>query len=73
MSSKRTSTVPRPKSDNDTAVSLLLPTPWLEELTKLVSDMSQPGAALTRADVMRVALRRGIDVLRAEIRASKKR
>ena len=61
------STMPRPKSDNDTALNLLLPGAWLEEAQELAGALSKPGAALTRADAIRLAIRRGIDVLRAEL------
>jgi hypothetical protein len=58
----------RPKSDNDTALHLLLPGPWLEEADALARELSEPGAARTRADALRMAIRRGMDVLRAEHR-----
>jgi hypothetical protein len=58
--------MPRPKTANDTALSLLLPGDWLVELEKLAVELSPPGAQFTRADAIRVALRRGIDALNAE-------
>jgi hypothetical protein len=63
------STMPRPKSENDAALNLLLPSSWLEDAQELARELSRPGASLTRADALRMAIRRGIDVLRAEHRA----
>lgn len=57
-------TMPRPKSANDAALNLLLPEAWLEEAQELARTLSQPGAARTRADVLRMAIRRGLDGLR---------
>lgn len=58
--------MPRPKSENDTPLHLLLPGEWLEDAQELAGLLSRPGAALTRADALRLAIRRGIDELRAE-------
>ncbi len=58
--------MPRPKSANDTAISLLLPAEWLEDAQALAGELSPPGASMTRADALRMAISRGIDVLREE-------
>jgi hypothetical protein len=65
--------VPRPKSGNDTALHLLLPGDWLDEAQELAGMLSKPGAVMTRADAVRLAIRRGIDELRAEAQGPKKR
>jgi|HubBroStandDraft_1064217.scaffolds.fasta_scaffold11214_7 hypothetical protein len=61
------SSMPRPKSDNDAALNLLLPSAWLDDAQELAGELSRPGASLTRADALRMAIRRGIDVLRTEL------
>jgi hypothetical protein len=65
--------VARPKSENDTALNLLLPGDWLDDAQELARELSRPGAPLTRADALRLAIRRGIDVLRAEHRGGRKK
>ncbi len=60
------SSMPRPKSDNDTALHLLLPGDWLEEAQKLAAALSRPGVPLTRADAIRLCIRRGLDELMSE-------
>lgn len=62
------SDVPRPKSSNDTHINLALPGDWLEEASELVEPLSEPGITLSRADVLRKALRRGLDMLQREAR-----
>lgn len=58
--------MPRPRSNNDTSLNLKLPGEWLDEAEALAGPLSEPGLALTRADVLRKALRRGLDDLRRE-------
>ncbi len=58
--------MPRLRSGNDTAISLLLPADWLEEAQALAGELSPPGVTMTRADALRMAIRRGMDVLREE-------
>lgn len=61
------SSMPRPKSANDTAISLLLPAEWLDEAQALAVEMTPPGAStMSRADALRMAIRRGMDALREE-------
>jgi hypothetical protein len=59
-------TVPRPKSGNDDQVSINLPPSWKEDAERLARAMSRPGMVITRADVLRMALRMGLDALDAE-------
>lgn len=54
--------VPRPKR-NVTQVSVHVPEEWEDEIEKLANAMSVPGIAVTKADVMRRALRLGLDAL----------
>jgi hypothetical protein len=58
--------VPRPKGPNDTPLSVNIPGGWSEEVDRLMETMSQPGMEITRSDVIRMALRRGLDALKAE-------
>jgi len=59
-------TMPRPRSDKDSQVTIVLPGAWLDEATQLAEARSEPGLAVTRADILRVALRRGLDELTKE-------
>lgn len=65
------SAMPRPKSENDTPLHLLLPGDWLDDAQELATLLSRPGAPLTRADALRLAIRRGIDELRSEHEGTK--
>lgn len=65
------SQMPRPKGENDDQASFTLPGAWVVEVDELAKTLSQPGAKRTRSDVMRMALRRGIDVLRSEAKSAK--
>lgn len=65
------STVPRPKSGNDDQVSINLPPAWKEDAERLARAMSRPGMVCTRADVLRMSLRMGLDALEAEHRTAK--
>lgn len=56
-------TVPRPRSSNDARLNLLVPGEWLDEAAELAPVLAEPGATLARADVLRMALRRGLDEL----------
>jgi hypothetical protein len=60
--------MPRQKSANDTPLNLLLPQEWLDEAKELAADLSPDGAPLSRADALRMCLRRGIDSYRAELK-----
>lgn len=55
--------MPRPKSDKDSQVTITLPGGWLDDAQRLAEARSEPGLVITRADVLRIALRRGLDAL----------
>jgi hypothetical protein len=67
-------TMPRPKdAQKDAQVTIALSGEWLEEAERIASAKSEPGLAITRADVLRMAIRRGLDVLASELSADAKR
>ncbi len=66
-------TMPRPKSENDTQATLTLPSGWLDEAEHLAKGMRQPGLTVTRSDVLRMALRRGLDGLTEDAAKKRKR
>jgi hypothetical protein len=45
---------------------IVLPGAWLDEASQIAQAPSEPGITVTRADMLRVALRRGLDVLAEE-------
>jgi hypothetical protein len=55
--------VPRPKSANTLQVSLNVPEAWEAEIERLAEAMSEPGITITKSDVMRRAMRLGLDAL----------
>lgn len=57
--------VPRLKT-NSLQVSVHVPESWGDEVEQLAETMSRPGLEVTKADVMRRALRVGLDALAAE-------
>jgi len=59
-------TMPRPKSDRDSQVTITLPGAWLDDAQRIADARSEPGLVVTRADVLRIALRRGLDSLAQE-------
>jgi hypothetical protein len=60
--------MPRPKSEKDVQVTLALSSEWLEEAQRIAEARSEPGLNITRADVLRMSLRRGLDLLAAEVK-----
>jgi hypothetical protein len=64
--------VPRAKA-NTLQVSVHVPESWGDEIELLAEAMSKPGFAATKADVMRRALRVGLDQLASEHTKPKKR
>jgi hypothetical protein len=64
--------MPRPKGENDSQVTFNLPGGWLDELDKLAQAMSMPGMEITRAHILRVALRKGIDMFKSEQKSRKR-
>jgi len=57
--------VPRPKSENTFQVAFLIPDEWRERADALAERLT-PGVRLSRSDVLRLALGRGLDALDAE-------
>jgi hypothetical protein len=60
--------MPRPRSDKDGQVTIALPMAWLEEASQLAVEWGKrkgvlPGLTATRADVLRAAIRQGLDGL----------
>ncbi len=69
MNGVETSGVPRPSSGNDSATALRLPDAWLqraEALRAFLGAKLGPGGEVTRSDVLRAALARGLEALEAE-------
>jgi len=66
--------VPRPKT-NTLQVSVHVPEAWGDEIDELAEVMSsaQTGIVVTKADVMRAALRLGLDQLVQKYKAHKPR
>lgn len=60
--------VPRPKSGNDEQVALRLPKAWTERADKLRERgvVAETGVGVTRLDVLRAAIARGLEALEAE-------
>ncbi len=56
----------RPATANDTPVSLRLPDVWLKRADALIEFLSKPGIGVTRSDVLRSAIARGLDAIEAE-------
>jgi hypothetical protein len=61
------SPVPRPKSANDLQVTVLLPSELVDRLDARAAAKSQEqGLTVTRADILRLVIRRGLEALDAE-------
>lgn len=60
------SAMPRPKSPNVVQVTVLIPEDAADRAQALSGRIGMPGVSLTRAEVLRVAILRGLDVLEAE-------
>lgn len=58
--------VPRPKS-SAVQIAIRIPPEWIVEAEALSKLMSQPGVTVTRSDALRVAISKGLRVLRAEL------
>jgi hypothetical protein len=59
--------VPRPKDpQKDGSVTIAMSNEWLDEAERIAAAKSEPGLSVTRADVLRMAIRRGLDALLAE-------
>jgi hypothetical protein len=60
--------VARPPSGNDEQIAIRLPKEWLARADKLSDFIAKPGVGVTRSDVLRAALARGLDALEEERR-----
>jgi hypothetical protein len=70
----RNSHVPRPKGPNDAVTSLNCPADWLDQAQEVADSMSrETGVSVSRADVLRLAVKRGLDVMMAERAKAKKK
>ncbi len=56
------------KQETQTQTGIRLPDSVFDRIDKLVERMSEPGLRLTRADVLRLAVFRGIEQLETEKR-----
>jgi hypothetical protein len=61
----------RPPSGNEKQIALRLPNDWIARADTLIPALSRPGILVSRSDVLRAALARGLDVLEAESRPAK--
>jgi hypothetical protein len=58
--------MPREKSNNDFPLSFKVPEDWVQLADELAGAMSKHPVQITRTDVVRTALLRGLEALRAE-------
>jgi Arc/MetJ-type ribon-helix-helix transcriptional regulator len=56
----------RPATENDQQIAIRLPAEWLARADKLIPALTTPGLAVSRSDVLRAALARGLDALERE-------
>jgi len=56
----------RPAMSSDTQVAIRVPREWLDRASHLVPGLSRPGIEVTRSDVLRAALAKGLDALEAD-------
>lgn len=61
-----TTSMPRSPSDNTVQVAIRVPQAWLDEADRLVRERAEPGATLTRTDVLRAAMGVGLRVQSAD-------
>jgi hypothetical protein len=67
------SRVPRPKSPNIVQVTVLIPSEVSDRAEALGARMAPAGVTLSRAEVLRAAILRGLDVLEGEYTPEGKR
>lgn len=61
--------MPRPKSENTVQVSFMIPKEWIDLARELATTSSPwPGIKVTRADILRTALGRGLFSMRPKKR-----
>jgi predicted DNA-binding protein len=54
------------EKENTIQTAVRVPESWLDRLDKIAEKLSRPGADLTRAEALRVALYRGIEQIENE-------
>lgn len=72
LSRVRSEAMPRKPADTE-QITVRVERSWLAELDEIATALSRPGIELARADAIRAALARGIQVLRAELKLKSKR
>jgi hypothetical protein len=61
------SRMPKPPSENTTQVAFKIPDQWLDRAEVLAVALSRPGiSTVTKTEILRAALARGLDVLEEE-------
>ena len=65
--------MPRPQSENTTPVGFKIPDEWIERAEKLAVALSTDVAAVTKTEVLRAALGRGLTALEEETPAQKRK
>jgi hypothetical protein len=55
-----------------TQISFRIPTLWLHDVDELAKQKSEPGLELSRADILRMAIARGLPELKAEMKKGKR-
>ncbi len=63
----------RPATDNDSQLAIRVPGDWLTRADALAPLVARPGILVTRSDVLRAAMARGLDALEAERKGKAKR
>lgn len=61
--------VPRPPS-SAIQISMRIPAEWLAEAAQLATALQRPGFTCTRSDVLRNAIARGLEAIRADVEAA---
>lgn len=56
------------QEQNEIQTAIRIPKSWLDEFDQLAEQMSEPGMNVSRADVHRLAIRRGLAVLGKEVK-----
>jgi hypothetical protein len=65
--------VPRKPSGNDSSVAIRIPDAWLKRAEALREFLaSRPGIELTKSDILRICIARGLEAIEAERDAAAK-
>ena len=65
--------MPRPQSDNTTQVAFKVPDEWIERADVLASALSTGISSVTRTEILRAALGRGLAAIEEETPAPKRK